>query len=86
MGFLRVLFFLLVGYYLLKIIGRLAAPYMVNYAARKSQDIFRKAYEQQQSNTSASEKVGDVIIEKPSNSHKKPSRQVGEYISFEEIE
>jgi hypothetical protein len=86
MGFLRILFFLLLGFYLLKIIGRLAAPFMVNYATRKSQDIFRKAYEQQQSNSSASQRVGEVIIEKPAVSKKKHSKPVGEYITFEEIE
>ncbi|MDA8686211.1 DUF4834 family protein [Robiginitalea sp.] len=86
MGFLRLLFFLLLGYYLLRIIGRLAAPFMVNYAARKSQDIFRKAYEQQQSNSTASQRVGDVIVEKPSDTPRKNSKPVGEYITFEEIE
>ena len=86
MGFLRVLFFLLIGYYLLKIIGRLAAPFMVNYAARKSQDIFRRAYEHQKSNASASQRVGEVIIEKPAAAQKKNSKPVGEYIAFEEIE
>jgi hypothetical protein len=85
MGFLRLLLFVILGYYLLKIIGRLMAPFLAKYAARKSQEFFARAYRSSDYSNSR-QNVGEVTIETQKHKTPKSSKPVGEYISFEEIE
>ncbi|MFM1877349.1 MAG: hypothetical protein RLZZ241_215 [Bacteroidota bacterium] len=87
MGLIRVLFYILLGYYLLKILGRLLAPFLVRYLQRKSQDYFSQAYGQAGGTVqNEGQKVGDVVVEKPSGPTKKAGKPVGEYISYEEVD
>lgn len=87
MGFLRTILIVVVVYYLLKILGRLFAPQLFKYAAKKTEKHFRERFGGfADFDTVNQNQEGDVIIkEKPS---KKPSskEKVGEYIDFEEIE
>ncbi len=74
-------------YYLLKILAKLFAPKIINYAAKKTEAHFKEKFEgfQQHSNT-AEQKVGDVIIDKKPSKKSKTSKKVGDYIDFEEID
>lgn len=87
MAFLRTILIILLVYYLLKILVRLFAPKILNYAAKKTEARFKDAFEgfTQGTNTSE-EKVGDVILNKKSTKKKDDSQKVGEYIDFEEID
>lgn len=85
MGFLRFLFFAILGYYLLKLLGRLLAPILAKYVVRKSHEIFDRTYSHSQGFDSR-QNVGDVTIEKKKSAKPKSSKPVGDYISFEEIE
>jgi len=87
MGFLKTLLIIILVYYLLKIIGRWMAPRVFNYAAKKTERHFREAFEQANRGRNNSEPtVNDLHNSKNSNSSKGSSKEVGEYIDFEEIE
>lgn len=86
MGVIRVLFYVLLGYYIFKIVFRLLTPFLARYVQRKSQDIFRNAYEQQRTSYGSGPQVGDVVVEKQTGRSKKSKKPVGEYISYEEVE
>ncbi|MDX1766728.1 DUF4834 family protein [Arenibacter troitsensis] len=87
MGFLKTILIVLLVYYLLKILAKWFAPKLFRYAARKTEDHFKERFEgfagrQPQDE----EQIGDVIIDKKTTKKKNSSKNVGEYIDFEEIE
>ncbi|PIB25456.1 DUF4834 domain-containing protein [Maribacter sp. 4U21] len=87
MAFLKTILIILLGYYLLKILARLFAPKIINYAAKKTESHFKQAFEgfEQQSNSYKTDE-GEVIINKKSTKRKGDSEKVGEYIDFEELD
>jgi hypothetical protein len=87
MGFLKTVLIVLLVYYLLKILAKWFAPKLFRYAAKKTEEHFKERFEgfaDQQSKEE--EQIGDVIIDKKTTKKKKSSKNVGEYIDFEEIE
>ncbi len=87
MGLLRTLLFILVAYYILRLLSRWLAPKLFGYAARKAEAHFRDAYGWQGPKAGQEEtQVGEVIVEKKGKTNKKDSEEIGEYIEFEEIE
>ncbi|WP_047245665.1 DUF4834 family protein [Maribacter thermophilus] len=87
MAFLKTILIILLVYYLLKILARLFAPKILNYAAKKTESHFRQAFDGfEQQPSRSEEKFGDVIIDKKSNRKKTDSEKVGEYIDFEELD
>ncbi|AZQ58405.1 DUF4834 family protein [Maribacter sp. MJ134] len=87
MAFLKTILIILLGYYLLKILARLFAPKIINYAAKKTESHFKQAFEgfEQQANSYKTDE-GEVIINKKSTKRKGDSEKVGEYIDFEELD
>lgn len=85
MGILRTILIILLIYYGLKLLARLAAPYFVGYMSKKMQDQFRN---QGQRNTDSykKEKVGETVIDKVPKTNSRNDETVGEYIDYEEIE
>jgi hypothetical protein len=87
MGFLKTLLIIILVYYLLKLIGRWLAPRVFNYAAKKTERHFRDAFEQANMGGNTNEKkVNDLYNSKRTTGSKESSKDVGEYIDFEEIE
>ena len=87
MAFLKAILVILLVYYLLKILAKMFAPRILNYAAKKTESHFRKTFEGfNQGYDQQEEQVGDVIINKKSTAKKDKSEKVGEYIDFEEID
>ncbi len=87
MGFLKTLLIILLVYYLFKVMARLFAPKIINYAAKRTEKHFREAFGKA-ANESQPEKeeIGDVSVDKSTVKQTKSSNSVGEYIDFEEIE
>ncbi len=89
MGFLRTILIIVVVYYLLKILGRLFAPQLFRYAAKKTEKHFRERFGGFADFDTANKNQKDdmIINEKPSKKSTSNSKEkVGEYIDFEEIE
>lgn len=89
-GVIKTILFLVVIYYIWKLLFRLLFPVVakkvVNKAQQNMEDRMRQAYEQQ-GGTQYSKQEGDVIIQK--GAEKKNSGSVseseGEYVEFEEV-
>ncbi|MEY8021963.1 DUF4834 family protein [Muriicola sp. SD30] len=87
MGFLKTLLIILLVYFLLRIIWRLLAPRLFQYAVKKTEDRFKEAFERANMNQqSTNTRAKDIDRKTTQKQYKKPSEQVGEYIDFEEIE
>ncbi len=87
MGFLRTILIILLGYYLLKIIGRWLAPKFFAYIARKAEKHFQETFGQFNGPAQSEEdQIGNANSKSRSARDKKPSEKVGEYIDFEEID
>ncbi|WP_158977693.1 DUF4834 family protein [Cellulophaga sp. L1A9] len=88
MAFLKTILIILLVYYLFKILIKLFAPKILNYAGKKAEQHFREKLEgfntQQQPQKSTEQ--GDVIIDKNTTRKSNSSKKVGEYIDFEEID
>ena len=89
-GVLKTILFLVVVYYVWKLLFRLLFPIVakkvMNKAQQNMEDRMRQAYEQQQGRT-YNDSEGDVIIQKGAEKKKEGSvsDSEGEYVEFEEI-
>ena len=83
MQLLRTLFLILFFYYLLKVIARLFAPYLLKRMANKMNQRFQNQFNQQDSPL---EKEGEVSIKTKSKKSKTDMNDMGEYVDFEELD
>lgn len=81
-GFVRTILIIIVVYYVLKVIGRFAAPIIIKKAASK----FEERFKNQQQPAEPQSKVGETIIEKKPSSSKTSNDNVGEYVDYEEVD
>ena len=86
MTFLKVLFFILLFYYLLRILGRWFAPKLFQYAVKKTEQRFRDQYQSYQEDQGNEVNIGDVSISKKPGAKKNNEESLGEYVDYEEIE
>ncbi len=87
MVFLKALLIILLVYYLLKIFGRWLAPRLFSYASRKAEDHIRRQFDTFQNAGGEAEKpIGEVTIDKKPTRKNNSSKDIGEYIEFEELE
>ena len=87
MALLKTILTIVLVYYLFKMLAKLFAPKIINYAAKKTEAHFKERFgDFTQQNTSPEERVGDVIIEKKPKRKSSTSKEVGDYIDFEEID
>lgn len=88
MAFLKTILIILLVYYLFKILIKLFAPKILNYAGKKAEQHIREKFQgfntQQQSQSNKEQ--GDVIIDNNTTKKSNSSKKVGEYIDFEEID
>jgi hypothetical protein len=83
--FLKTILIILLVYYGLKIILKLTAPYIMKYFSKKLAERFGVDFGNMTPPNSPSEKEGEITIDKAPNT-KKATKNVGEYVDFEEIE
>ncbi len=86
MGILKFILFLLLGYYFLMLLGRLLGPWLRAYAARKTEQYFREAFDGNTPNSADSARPGEVSIDRKPPESRRTGEPVGEYIEYEEIE
>ena len=84
MGFLKLILVLILTYYLLKLLARWFAPKLFAYAVRKTEERFKEQFGNYTQDEA--KQPGEVSIDKRPTKNKTTSRDVGEYIDFEEIE
>ncbi|MCF6350458.1 MAG: DUF4834 family protein [Flavobacteriaceae bacterium] len=82
MGFLRTLLILIMVYYILKTITRLAFPIFIKRFMNKMENKMR---EQQSNEQYDASKVGETVIDKKPTD-KTSNKNVGEYVDYEEVD
>ncbi len=85
MGVLKTLFWIILGFYALKLLGRLLRPWLHAYARKKTEEMFRQAASRTQTEEPAP-RAGEVTIDKKPSRRETSKNKVGEYIEYEEIE
>tara|TARA_B100000287_G_C20364801_1_gene675308 strand:- start:423 stop:683 length:261 start_codon:yes stop_codon:yes gene_type:complete len=85
MQFLRTILIIFLVYYCLKLIGRLIAPFLIKKMANKMQDRFNRKFMNHQ-NTCQEAEEGTITIQNSKAKNKSNSKDIGDYIDFEEIE
>ena len=82
-GLLKTIFFLLIFYYLFKVIGQLLMPFLIKRGFAKMQQ-----RQQQAANSfhqKAREEEGKVTVQVNRNKHSNSTNPDGEYVDFEEV-
>lgn len=86
MGVLKTVLWILLGYFFLKVIGRLLRPWLLAYARRKTGEFFQQASTHGKQSQPGAAPEGEVIIDKKPSQRANSGKKVGEYIEYEEIE
>lgn len=86
MTFLKTVLIILLVYYALKFLLKLAAPYLMRYISKKAGQKFEQAFGGNPNTAEPTEKEGSVTIDKMPNSQSKSKNTVGEYVDFEDLE
>lgn len=84
-GFFKMIVYLIGFYYLVKILARIFLPMLMRNMMNKAQENFNKHQTQNQFNQQQHQ---DFQTPQPEskNFERKPTKQVGDYIDYEEIE
>ncbi|MCL6266099.1 DUF4834 family protein [Flagellimonas myxillae] len=86
MVLLQTILLVVLVYYAIKLLLRWLAPRLFNYAIRKTEERFGQQFGTYQDFSDPKEKEGETSILKKPNPKSNPSKKVGEYIDFEEID
>ncbi len=86
MGVLKTVFWILLGFYLLKLIGRLLRPWLLAYARKKTDEFFQQASPNGGGRYSQPAPEGEVTIDKKPPGRAHTAHEVGEYIEYEELD
>lgn len=89
MVLLKTILIILLVYFGLKIILRLAAPYLLRYISKKVEERFQgnfSGFENQKSSSDFKDETGKVSVDKVPERRKTSKKTVGEYIEYEEVE
>ncbi len=74
-------------YYGFKLLWKWLAPKMLNYAVKKTNEKFSQQFGNYQDSFGQQAREGETIVNKKTfNKKSNPSKKVGEYIDFEEID
>ena len=84
-GVIKTILIIILIYYGLKILTRLFAPLLVRYVAKKAEQKINQQFGKQYQNNTSS-KVGETTIDHQPKQRKSSSKNVGEYIDFEEVD
>ncbi|MRT15999.1 DUF4834 family protein [Vitellibacter sp. q18] len=86
MTFLKTILIVLLIYFGLKIIFRLATPYLMRYISKKAGQQFEQFFGNATNREPHREKEGTITIEKNAPQHSRSGKKVGEYVDFEEVD
>ena len=86
MVLLQTILIVILVYYGLKLLLKWLAPKLLNYAVKKTNERFGQQFGNPQDFDNSQTKEGETIISKKPPRKSNPSKKVGEYIDFEEID
>jgi len=86
MVLLQTILIAILVYYGLKLLFRWLGPKLLSYALKKTGERFGQAYGQPQGFGNQGPGPGETTVDKEPKLKSNPSKKVGEYIDFEEID
>ena len=86
MKFLQTILIILLVFFALRILFRLAAPYIMRYIAKKAGERFQNMAAGFQERQNAPQREGETVIDKKPRQQTQSNKNVGEYIDYEEID
>ena len=88
MTFLKTILIVLLVYFALKFLIRLATPYFMRYLSKKAGQQFEKFFGDipNMSKQQEKEKEGNITIDKMPRRNSRTNNKVGEYVDYEEVE
>ncbi|NDV15058.1 DUF4834 family protein [Muricauda sp. TY007] len=86
MVLLQTILIVILVYYGLKFLMKWLAPKLLNYAVKKTNERFEQQFGNPQGFDNGRHNEGETIISKKPPRKSNPSKKVGEYIDFEEID
>lgn len=82
-GLIKTIIYIIGFYYLVKILARIFMPILMKSMMNKAQESFNRQYQQGNFNQSTANDTFNQ--EKTQRDFKKPTKQVGEYVDYEEV-
>lgn len=86
MVLLQTILVVILVYYAFKLLAKWLMPRLFNYAVKKTQQRFGQEFGNYQDFRKDSNNEGDTSVSKKPFKKSNPSKKVGEYIDFEEID
>ena len=83
---LQTILILIIVYYLAKFLLKWLAPRLLNFAVQKAEQRFEQQFGSFQKTSTSSQNEGETSIHTTPKRTTRPSKKVGEYIDFEEID
>lgn len=84
-GTIKVIFYILATFYIIKFLGRIFLPLLVKKVVEKAGQNFQQQYSNQQQNTNQQSK-DEVAIDTSNAKKGRETKKVGEYVDYEEID
>ncbi|MDN3724014.1 DUF4834 family protein [Aequorivita sp. SDUM287046] len=84
--FLKTILIVLLVYFGLKFLIRLATPYLMRYISKKAGQQFEQFFGNNSNMGNQREKEGNITIDKNPSRNSRSSKKVGEYVEYEEVE
>lgn len=86
MTFLKTILIVLLVYYAIKFLFRLAKPYLIRYISKKAGQQFEQFFGNQPNTNRPPQKEGNITIDTMPSQNKGNGKKVGEYVEYEEVE
>jgi len=87
MTFLKTILIVLLVYFGLKFLIRLATPYLMRYISKKAGQQFEQFFgNNANANPQQKQQEGSITIDKNPPTNARSNKKVGEYVEYEEVE
>ncbi|MEM0518758.1 MULTISPECIES: DUF4834 family protein [Aequorivita] len=86
MTFLKTILIVLLVYFGLKFLIRLATPYLMRYISKKAGQQFEQFFGNTTNMNTEREREGSITIDKNPSKNSRASKTVGEYVDYEEVD
>lgn len=86
MTFLKTILIVLLVYFGLKFLIRLATPYLMRYISKKAGQQFEQFFGNNPDMNTQREQEGSITIDKNPSPNSRTSKKVGEYVEYEEVD
>lgn len=82
MGFIKMIFEIILFYYVIKFLSKLFLPVVIKKVVNKAEQAFQEQYQ----NTQNPQQKDEVIFDASKARNPRETKKVGDYVDFEEID